>query len=129
MQKKEQQYKEHKNLDNTDEPTSTGSESQTIRKSESGSYERDFTNDEVLTSTAVAITFFVGSSTAVSYLILEVVDYLYISFSSGNAYLWIGALFALNSLAILFIRDVVLPYFMKKEYSFYTKFKQEYFNK
>jgi hypothetical protein len=133
MQKKEQLSDKKDNSHVSDEPSSRDSKSQTRPKSRSRSdrisYERDFTKDEILSSVSVAVTFFVGVSTSVSYLMLELIDYLYMTFGSNNSYLWIGILFALNSLAILLVRDVVLPYFMKKEYSVYTRFKEEYFDK
>jgi hypothetical protein len=133
MQKKEQLSDKKDNSHVSDEPSSRDSKSQTRPKSRSRSdrisYERDFTKDEILSSVSVAVTFFVGVSTSVSYLMLELIDYLYMTFGLNNSYLWIGILFALNSLAILLVRDVVLPYFMKKEYSVYTRFKEEYFDK
>lgn len=133
MQKKEQLSEENNKSDVGDESSSRTSKSQTRLKSssrsDSVSYKRNFTKDEILSSVAVAATFFVGASTAVSYLMLELIDYLYMTFGSNNSYLWIGVLFALNSLAILLVRDVVLPYLMKKEYSVYTEFKKEYFDK
>lgn len=133
MQKKEQLSEENNKSDSRSESSSKSSKSQTRVKSKSRSdrvsYKRDFTKDEILSSVAVAVTFFVGASTALSYMMLELIDYMYITFGSNNSYLWIGVLFALNSLAILLVRDVVLPYLMKREYSAYTKFKKKYFDK
>jgi hypothetical protein len=92
-------------------------------------YERDFTQDEVISSALAATTFFLGASTALSYGMLELIDYVYTQVGATNNYLWVGILFALNSILILLIRDFVLPYVMKKEFSLYRNIKEEYFKK
>lgn len=128
MQKEEQMTRETGSEKIQDGSKSTQRESPAT-KNKDGVYERDFTRDELISSALVAITFFVGASTALSYLMLEVINYTYSAVGATNNYLWIGILFLLNSVVVLLIRDAVLPYVMKKEFSIYKDIKQEYFEK
>lgn len=128
MQKKEQLSKDT-GSDEIQSSSKPIKDEKSPTRTKDGVYERDFTQDEVISSALVAITFFVGASTALSYGMLEVIDYVYTQVGATNNYLWIGILFALNSILILLVRDFVLPYIMKKEFSLYRDIKEEYFEK